>query len=269
MKKKSNDELGTLITREMKAMMRDETLSKEHRFDIISCIMFDIDTNSSLLNSFAKSLKVGFDKINSDRYQWYDYERKRKSEYARKNRQPLPYIDDDSRLLPSIDGHRQEKAGISTKTKQNKTIDNIPLNPPSGVEGENTDCVSDKETSREALAKRAGEIADALEKTEAFCHMTVNRGKLMKCLVSVLKKNSATGKEEILGGLAKWTSAWAADGWRWVPGKMTDWLYDGKWRQEPRKKDAPAVGAGCGEAGVVDEWDEEAVRARIAAASRK
>ena len=46
--------------------------------------------------------------------------------------------------------------------------------------------------------------------------------------------------------------AWKADDWRFVPGRITDWLYDGKWLEAPRKRaDEVSVGSGCGECGVM------------------
>jgi len=53
----------------------------------------------------------------------------------------------------------------------------------------------------------------------------------------------------VLAGLAAWTEKWAADGWQYAPGKITKWLADEKWLEEPRKKTAPAEGSGCGDCG--------------------
>lgn len=95
-----------------------------------------------------------------------------------------------------------------------------------------------------------------IESMEAFAHMRVNRKKLIACLISILKKNGGaeSGVElmvRIYNSLAAWTVAWKADDWRFCPGRITDWLYDGKYLEEPRKKDAaPSVGAGCGQCGV-------------------
>ena len=42
MRKKSQEELGTLVTREMKVMLQDESLTKEQRFDLLAAVMFDV-----------------------------------------------------------------------------------------------------------------------------------------------------------------------------------------------------------------------------------
>ena len=64
----------------------------------------------------------------------------------------------------------------------------------------------------------------------------------MHCLISVFKKNGGAEKseetsEKILGAIAIWTEAWKRDDWRFVPGRVTDWLYDNKWLEDPRKKE--------------------------------
>ena len=105
-------------------------------------------------------------------------------------------------------------------------------------------------------------VAAAIENTDAFAHMRVNRRNLMRHLLPIFKKNSAAenadkidyGKAEALGrailnGLTAWTEKWAADGWQYAPGKITKWLADEKWLEEPRKKTAPAEGSGCGDCG--------------------
>lgn len=43
-------------------------------------------------------------------------------------------------------------------------------------------------------------------------------------------------KNAILEGLAAWTEAWKADDWQYAPGKITKWLMDEKYLEEPRKK---------------------------------
>lgn len=75
----------------------------------------------------------------------------------------------------------------------------------------------------------ANGIADEIEATYRY---SVNRGKLRKCLRSVLKKNAAA---EVLGGYRLWLEAWKADDFQWAPSRITDWLYDGRFREKPRR----------------------------------
>ena len=101
MRKKSQDELGTLVTREMKVMLQDDSLTKEQRFDILSCVMFDTALKNSLLASFAKSLKAGFEQINTSRYRAIEREREWRKNQERKRRH-AGYID-DNRQQPTTD----------------------------------------------------------------------------------------------------------------------------------------------------------------------
>lgn len=75
-------------------------------------------------------------------------------------------------------------------------------------------------------------VAVIAAKIEAEYPHKVNPAKLRKSLVSVLKKNSAA---EVLEGFRKWLEVWQADDFQWAPSRITDWLYDGKFLEEPRR----------------------------------
>ena len=295
MRKKSQDELGTLVTREMKVMLQDESLTKEQRFDILSCVMFDTPLKNTLMASFANSLKAGFEQINGTRYKAIDRIRefKRRSERIRrhgenmdKNELPLNSIPVHGNPFPSIPIHGELKA----KAKQGNIS---PYKPPKGgkgkvpkavepediVEGQTGGGAADRLAQRRrgaegddvgtaTLQELTNSLAGAIEQTEAFAHMRVNRRNLIRHLIPLVKKNCAvedgdddggTSDEErkafgklwrsIFAGLTAWTEKWAADGWQYAPGKITKWLADEKWLEEPRKKTAPAEGSGCGDCG--------------------
>lgn len=248
MRKKSYEEFGILVTREMIAMLQDESLTKEQRFDCLASIMFGMELHNTLLTSFANSLKVGYLKVNDDRKRKIDSDRKCKREGMRRVYDKAASMEHNGTPLCDIP-HRIE---------YNKIGDNIPLNPPSGVEGNLPPavCAEDLIAGHEEghLKKAACDLAEAIEASESFARMRVNAGKLRKCLNSILKKNGGAEKAvevsaKILAGLGAWTVAWKADEWRFVPGKVTDWLYDGKWLEEPRKKEA-APERDLGEVGV-------------------
>lgn len=99
---------------------------------------------------------------------------------------------------------------------------------------------ADEKAERQVQAIK---LAETIENTEAYARMRVNRKKLIRCLISVQKKNSGAG-EEILAGLERWTEVWKLDDWQYAPGRITDWIYDGKYLQEPRKKTAAASDIG-------------------------
>jgi len=338
MRKKSQDELGTLVTREMKVMLQDESLTKEQRFDILSCVMFDAPLKNTLMASFANSLKAGFAQINSSRYRAIEREREWRKNHERKRRN-AGYIDDDGQ--PSSENNITtpcnsmplhvtpcNSMSLHDGLKQNKTSNNIsPYKPPKGgkrkvpkavepedilkggsaaatgscrfmdAEGfctnkknqgggfkcfgcelrepvggggvsEGTSAINAGDGVRTAtLQELTNLLAGAIEATEAFAHMRVNRRNLMRHLLPIVKKNCAaedcdesrTSDEQrkafgklwqlILAGLAAWTEKWKADGWQYAPGKITKWLADEKWLEKPRKKTAPAEGSGCGDCG--------------------
>ena len=286
MRKKSQDELGTLLTREMKVMLQDESLTKEQRFDILSCVMFDAPLKNTLMSSFANSLKAGFEQINGTRYKAIDRIRefKRRSERIRRHggnmdndKLPFNSIPIHGNPCSSIPIHGELKA----KAKQGNIS---PYKPPKGgrrkvpkavepedlVEGRTgaeTRHAKEGNVRTATLAELADILAKDLEGTEAFAHMRVNRRNLMRHLLPIVKKNCAAEegddgrtsseqrkafgklKQLVLAGLAAWTEKWAADGWQYAPGKITKWLADEKWLEEPRKKTAPAEGSGCGDCG--------------------
>lgn len=147
----------------------------------------------------------------------------------------------------------------SNQTKRDRDIDiYTPISPegddgvPPAISADDLLDTPDEEGGAAAEEKAARQaeaikLAETIEQTEAYARMRVNRKKLIRCLISVLKKNGGAGVE-ILSGLERWTEAWKLDGWQYVPGRITDWIYDGKYLQEPRKKTAAA--SDIGEVGV-------------------
>ena len=277
MRKKSQDELGTLVTREMKVMLQDESLTKEQRFDILSCVMFDAPLKNTLMSSFANSLKAGFEQINISRYRAIEREREWRKNTERRRRH-AGYLDENATTSDTMSPHVTPCHPMSPHDglKQNKTKQGIsPYKPPKGGGRKVPKAVEPEDIMKgqvgaatshgkgDADFREAAEIvAAAIENTDAFAHMRVNRRNLMRHLLPIFKKNSAAeiadkidySKAEALGrailnGLAAWTEKWAADGWQYAPGKITKWLADEKWLEEPRKKTAPAEGSGCGDCG--------------------
>ena len=274
MRKKSQDELGTLVTREMKVMLQDEDLTKEQRFDVLAAVMFDAPVKNSLLASFAKSLKAGFEQINGTRYKAIDRIRefKRRSE---RNRRHGGNMDTDTHPLNSIPIHGNPCSSIpihgelKAKAKQGNIS---PYKPPKGggklpkvVRPEDLLKPGAKKTaarrteppqqdSESATRLLAGRVAVQLQGTEAFGHMRASERSLMRVLIPLAEKNNARlndWRNEVMAGLAAWTEAWKADDWQYAPGRITKWLADEKYLQPPRKKTAApeSVGSGCGDCG--------------------
>lgn len=134
MRKKSQDELGTLVTREMKVMLQDESLTKEQRFDILSCVMFDAPLKNTLMSSFANSLKAGFEQINTSRYRAIEREREWRKNTERRRRH-AGYLDENATTSNTMSPHVTPCHTMSPHDglKQNKTKQGIsPYKPPKG-----------------------------------------------------------------------------------------------------------------------------------------
>ena len=281
MRKKSQDELGTLVTREMKVMLQDEELTKEQRFDVLAAVMFDTPIKNSLLASFAKSLKAGFEQVNSSRYRAIEREREWRKNHERRRRN-AGYIDDNGTPCNSMPLHEHPCNSMSLHDglKQNKTKQGIsPYKPPKGggrkvpkaVKPEDLFKSDSKRTTASGgpvleylcsceaddppqARQMAVAVAAELETREAFGRMRVNQRNLMRHLLPLAEKNSARLVDwwrEVSHGLDAWTAAWKADDWQYAPGKITKWLADEKYLQPPRKKTAApeSVGSGCGDCG--------------------
>ena len=272
MRKKSQDELGTLVTREMKVMLQDDSLTKEQRFDILACVMFDAPLKNTLMASFANSLKAGFERVNTVRYKAINCHRESAKEEARRARdakRKLLDIDINGNQLQSIDNNENQLTTTSTHIhRQSKYIS--PYKPPKGGGRKVPKTIEPKDLVRRqqaddskcdgvrtaTLDELAGILAADIEKTDAFAHMRVNRRNLMRHLIPLVKKNCAAEggdrngtsdaerrafakmQQRVLAGLAAWTEKWAADGWQYAPGKITKWLSDEKWLEPPRKKNS-------------------------------
>ena len=273
MRKKSQDELGTLVTREMKVMLQDESLTKEQRFDVLAAVMFDTPLKNAILASFAKSLKAGFELVNAARYRGIEREREWRKNAERKRRK-LSYLAEEH-ATPSnpMSPHDPTCHPMSPHDglKQNRTEQNIsPYKPPKGGKkvpdkvrpedlvgkpGKKNGVSRRTEPTPQILASRTyfrAQLTYDIMQTEAFGHMRASERNLKRVLIPLVEKNSARldeWRQEVMDGLAAWTEAWKADDWQYAPGKITKWLADEKYLQPPRKKTAPAEGRGCGECG--------------------
>ena len=255
MKKKTDEELGILLTREISAMMFDTRLSAEQKVKLFCSIVGGEEIDDPLLGSYADTLRTGFEHSNNARKAAIYSKRSRDKECARHRRVSSPIVNDRRVSLP-ISGDRCQSLYNGNGNGNGNDIP--PKSPLRGTEGKIPPALSAEDITGETerIREIAVEAAADLESMEAFAHMRVNRKKLIACLISILKKNGGAAKanetlSNINCSLNAWTAAWKDDDWRFCPGRITDWLYDGKYLEEPRKKDAaPSVGAGCGTCGV-------------------
>lgn len=255
MKKKTDEELGILLTREIRAMMFDTRLSAEQKVNLFCSIVGGETIDDPILQSYADTLRTGFEHSNNARKAAIYSKRSRDKEAAKHRRVSSPIVT-DRHLSAPIGGDRS--VSLYNGNGNGNGNDIPPKSPSRGTEGKIPPALSAEDITGETerIREIAVEAAQDLEQMSAFSHMRVNRKKLIACLISILKKNGGAEKanetlSKVNCSLNAWTKAWAADDWRFCPGRITDWLYDGKYQEEPRKKDAaPSVGAGCGQCGV-------------------
>lgn len=243
MNKKTDEEYGIVITREMKAMILNSEISYEDRAKIMCSILSGEELEDLMMRAFADSLRTGFEKINDSRKKSIENRRIRQAEYQR-NRRSTSTVDErpqthievdtstvDERQSNSISVDERASLGIARHSIA-KQCNNIPLNPPEG-DGHCPPEISIEDVFPEVKNNSVEALADAIEATEAFAHMRVKRRKLLRALNLVLKKNTGA---EIMEGIERWTKAWAEEGWQYCPGSISDWISDGKFLQLPREK---------------------------------
>lgn len=212
MKKKTDEELGILLTREMKEMMFDEQISDKQKVMIFQAVVGDLEIKEPLLASYAKSLKSGYDFANKSRMQTI---------YARRERQAAYQRD----VRASTEINRDERA-LLLKGK-GKGI-NIPLSP-KGEKGVPSQISPEELMGRVACAAEAKELA---RKIVEWYPYEVKEENLTKVLIPLVKKFSARAVEE------GWR-AWTEEGWsekRFIPRRIVNWFRDGGWQQEVEKK---------------------------------
>lgn len=231
MKKKTDEELGILLTREMQTMMFDKNLKAEQKVQIFCAVVGDEKIKDPVLASYANALKTGYEHSNSARIASIYARRERQKEYQR-NIRASTEIDGDIRALP-IKGNGKGKG-------------NIPL-PPKGGKGENVpSAVSPDDLMREARPfdekTWAAEIAAEIENWYPY---EVNHDGLKKILMSKFKKNLARALDD---GIAAWRKSGAWDEKRFVPPDIVKWIKLERFLDEPPQKKSSAARADGGRA---------------------
>ena len=231
MKKKTDEELGILLTREMQTMMFDKNLKAEQKVQIFCAVVGDEKIKDPVLASYANALKTGYVHSNSARIASIYARRERQKEYQR-NIRASTEIDGDIRALP-IKGNGKGKG-------------NIPL-PPKGGKGENVpSAVSPDDLMREARpfdAKTwAAEIAAEIANWYPY---EVNHDGLKKVLIAKFKKNLARALDD---GIAAWLDSGAWDEKRFIPPDIVKWIKLERFLDKPQQKKSSAARADGGRA---------------------
>ena len=234
MKKKTDEELGILLTREMHSMMFNEKLTAEQRVTLFCAIVSGKDVDDPLLSAFAESLKSGFIHTNNARKSAIYNRRERQRNYLRSS---TP-IDAHLRSSTPIDAHLRSSPikGIC------KGICNIPLTPKGG-KGEppaiSPESIIEGVMPREWAERYAADIA-------SWYPYAVNISKLVKTLLDVVKKHSARAVED---GISRWRASGAWNEKRFVPRRIVAWIQGESFLDAPPQKSSGAYDAGTATGG--------------------
>lgn len=232
MKKKTDEELGILLTREMQTMMFDKNLKAEQKVQIFCAVVGDEKIKDPVLASYANALKTGYVHSNSARIASIYARRERQKEYQR-NIRASTEIDGDIRALP-IKGKGKGKG-------------NIPL-PPKGGKGENIpSAVSPDDLMREARPfdseTCAGWVDFMYSEIVSWYPYDVNHDGLKNVLTAKYKKNLARALGD---GIYNWHNSGAWDEKRFIPPDIVKWIKLERFLDEPPQKKSPAARADGG-----------------------
>lgn len=238
MLKKTDEQLGRLLTHEIVSMIQDKSLKDADVGLLIRAIIGFKTIKQGYLASFANSLKSGFIEENRKYIEGINKrrERNRKAEANRRE------------LANSARDDRPTSAHVRTCPckEKGKEKNNIPL-PPKGGKGENVpSAVSPDDLMREARpfdAKTwAAEIAAEIENWYPY---EVNHDGLKKVLIAKFKKDLARALDD---GIAAWLDSGAWDEKRFIPPDIVKWIKLERFLDKPPQKKSSAARADGGRA---------------------
>lgn len=133
MKMLTDEEIGVLLTREMKSMLLNEKIPAEKRLDIFRSIVEGTDIEDPMLDAFAMSLRVGYKRINDTRLASIRARRERQKIYSRERRTSTDiYIDErtstdtDAHLRCKGKGKGKGKRGVTPHAPSSEDIGGYP-----------------------------------------------------------------------------------------------------------------------------------------------
>ena len=238
MLKKTDEQLGRLLTHEIVSMIQDKSLKDADVGLLIRAIIGFKTIKQGYLASFANSLKSGFIEENRKYIEGINKrrERNRKAEANRRE------------LANSARDDRPTSAHVRTCPckEKGKEKNNIPLPPKGGKGGNVPSAVSPddllKETRLGDCEKWAWNITNEIALWYPY---EVNPEGLKKILMVKFKKNLARALEN---GIAAWRKSGAWDEKRFVPPDIVKWIKLERFLDEPPQKKSPAARADGGRA---------------------
>lgn len=227
MKKKTDEELGILLTREMQTMMFDKNLKAEQKVQIFCAVVGDEKIKDPVLASYANALKTGYVHSNSARIASIYARRERQKEYQR-NIRASTEIDGDIRALP-IKGNGKGKGNIPLPPKGGKGAPSA-ISPEDLMSGDSDPSVAADKIARDIIIW--------------YPYAVTPRG-LKKSILDAIKKSSARA---VADGIDAWRESGAWDEKRFVPRRIAQWIKEGHYLDEPPQKKSLAARADGGRA---------------------
>lgn len=217
MKKKSEEELGILLTREVIKMMFADKLKDSQKVKIFQAVVTGGEIGDPVLDSFAESLKSGYDFANKARFQSIENRRERQRAYMRDRRASTEIGGDEDALL------------LKGKGKGKK----IPLSP-EGEKGVPTMISPEELMGGDSVRVSADRLTKEVLEWYPY---NVTEGKLKDVLIRIMEKDSPARVAE---GFAKWKGSEEWSEARFIPRRIVSWFADGGWAVEPTQKKSPA-----------------------------
>lgn len=245
MQKKTDEQLGRLLTHEIVSMIQDKSLKDADVGLLIRAIIGFKTIKQGYLASFANSLKSGFIEENRKYIDGINKRRERNRNAEARRREKVAQVDENTHMSAHV-----RPCPCKEKRKEKKYI---PL-PPKGGKGENVpSAVSPDDLMREARPcdgkNWAAEIAAEIENWYPY---EVNHDGLKKILMSKFKKNLARALDD---GIAAWRKSGAWDEKRFVPPDIVKWIKLERFLDEPPQKKSSAARADGGRGPAASDAD--------------
>ena len=279
MKKKNDEELGILLTREIKAMMFDRALTSDQKVQIFCAIVGEEKIKNPLLASYANTLKSGYIYANERRKAGIYSKREYQRQYARTKYASVNIVNDKTSIV--------NDSALSLIKGNGNGNSNIPPTP-KGV-GRVPSAVSAEDIVAGRGGRKGSSAKDGREQDgrcvwcdgEGFCSKPnsnwqgshccnccgkmlaedwadtfaaeivewypykVNPVGLKKTLLTEAKKSSARA---VADGIAAWRKSGAWDEERFVPRKIMSWIRGGCYSEKPPQIKSSAARADGGHA---------------------
>ncbi len=227
-----NEYSSVLLTQEVLAMLRDESLTETQRFQIL---MGAIDGRkcSGLIASFAKSLKTGMETVNSKRLESEQRRREQNRLAQQKHRNEVSISQHKSALL-SIGKQVSAAEKPVSVLYYTRLYNNIPPKSPLRGEGSEDLISKAKETLELVMEALAGSGLPGMDNE-------TNGKRVAKAVWEVLASGVESGR--FLSQMADWIKKWQAESFDYAPAarNLPRWIRTGGWEAEAKNKKSSAA----------------------------